>query len=392
LKNAEGQARENRDDNVRLAETLKNLENRIASERSQMENLQKQFQDKFEAVANKLLVENSGRFVEDSGKNLEKILTPLKTELEHFKTGLDKSRIQAAQDGALLKDQLNRIGTEASNLSRALKGDAKVLGNWGENMLDQLLEKSGLQKGVHYRRQHSAKDADGEQRFLDVVVDLPENHHLIIDSKVSLKSYEDYVNSVDDVSRARLIESHLKAIRDHFKGLGAKRYQDIHGINAPDFVLMYIPIEAAFFVAVSNEPGLFADALSKNVVLITNSTLLATLRTVSNVWQLSDQHKNAQEIADRGGKLYDKFVGFVADLEAIGDALKQSRAAWEKAVEKLHTGGGNLVRQVELLRSLGAKTTKALPSNLVDKAAVSDVSRLGDELPFPSDTPISTAV
>ena len=191
---------------------------------------------------------------------------------------------------------------------------------------------------------------------------------MIIDSKVSIKSYEEHINAADEISRQKYLTDHVECVRKHFRDLGMKRYQDIHGINTPDFVLMYIPIETAFFVAVKEEPNLFAEAFEKNVVMVTNSTLLTTLRTVAGVWRLADQQKNALEIAERGGKLYDKFVGFTSDLQDIGNALKKSHEAWEEATKKLHTGSGNLVRQAEQLKALGVKASKSLPTQITDKA------------------------
>ena len=348
------------------------LKERLATEREQIVSIQEKFRKDFEAVSNKLLVDNSSRFNQQSSESLEKLLGPLKATLGEFRTSLDTTRSETATHSALLKEQISRIGTEAANLSKALKGDVKVLGNWGENMLDVILEKSGLQRGLHYRRQRSSKDAEGDQRILDVIVDLPENRNLIIDSKVSLRSYEESVNCTDNATRPACLERHVEALGSHFRGLGAKRYQDIHGINAPDFVLMYVPIEAAFFAAIAHKPELFAEALEHNVVLITNSTLLATLRTVAHVWRLIDQQKHALEIADRGGKLYDKFVGFVEDLQEVGQALASGQAAWEAASNKLHTGAGNLVRQAEQLKTLGAKAAKSLPPLLVEKAVDAD--------------------
>jgi DNA recombination protein RmuC len=199
-------------------------------------------------------------------------------------------------------------------------------------------------------------------------VELPEKRNLVIDSKVSLRAYEESVNEPDETARQERLGQHIESMRKHFKELGAKRYQDIHGINSPDFVLMYVPVESAFFAAISRETGLFAEALDHNVVLITNSTLLATLRTVAHVWRLADQQKNVFEIADRGGKLYDKFAGFVEDLQSVGEALDDAHAAWEKASNKLQTGPGNLIRQAEQLKTLGAKAAKSLPNLLLEKA------------------------
>jgi DNA recombination protein RmuC len=354
--------------NGALGAELKLLNERLTTERQQLETIQEKFHKEFEAVSNKLILDNASRFNQQSTESLGKLLIPLKETLGEFKTSLETTRKETATHSALLKEQVSRIGMEAANLSKALKGDVKVLGNWGENMLDQILEKSGLQRELHYRRQRGVKDVEGDQRFLDVIVDLPDKRNLVIDSKVSLRAYEESVNATDDPAKFAGLDRHIEALRKHFRDLGAKRYQDIHGINTPDFVLMYVPIEAAFFAAIAREPGLFAEAGDHNVVLITNSTLLATLRTVANVWRLADQQKHVLEIADRGGKLYDKFVGFVEDLQAVGDSLGKARKAWEDASTKLHTGSGNLVSQTEKLKQLGAKAAKSLPNALLEKA------------------------
>jgi DNA recombination protein RmuC len=348
------------------------LEEKLGTQKQEIEAIQQRFTKDFEAIANRLLVENSTRFGQQSADNLDKLLAPLRDNLKDFKAKLESVQQSTDNHSILLKDQISRIGTEAANLAKALKGDVKVLGNWGENMLDQILERSGLQQGVHYHRQTAAKNDSGDQRFLDVVIQLPESRHLVIDSKVSLKSYEEYVNCADDALRPQHLKAHLDCLRNHFRGLGAKRYHETHGISAPDFVLMYIPIEAAFFVAVGQDPGLFSEALERNVVLITNSTLLATLRTVAHVWRLADQQKYALEIADRGGKLYDKFVGFIDDLHEIEIALGTAQKAWTDASKKLHQGTGNLVAQAEKLRILGVKASKKLPTDLTDIADSED--------------------
>jgi len=243
----------------------------LETERKQIQSLQEKFQKDFQAIANKLLIENSKTFDEKSSENLDKLLGPLRETFLDFKNRLDSVHRQNLEQGTLLKDQISRIGTEAANLTKALKGDAKVLGNWGENMLDQILEKSGLQSGIHYRRQSGVRGENGEQRILDVVIELPDGKHLVIDSKVSLRCYEDYSNCVDDSLRKTHLESHVACLRAHFRGLGEKGYHEIHEISTPDFVLMYIPIEPAFFSAVAADSSLFSEALEKNVVLITNS-------------------------------------------------------------------------------------------------------------------------
>ena len=337
--------------------------------RGEVEDMQEKFNTDFKAISDAALLTNTNRFNEQSSERLEELLKPLRSELSEFKISLDTTRNETLRHSSLLKDQISRIGSEAANLSKALKGDVKVLGNWGENMLDRILEKSGLQRDIHYRRQCDARDGEGDRRLLDVIVDLPENRNLIIDSKVSLRSYEDSVNAANETIRLVHTNKLIEAIRSHFRGLGAKRYQDLYGINVPDFVLMYLPIEAAFFTAIAREPTLFAEAFDENVVLTTNSTLLATLHTVAHVWGLAEQQKNALKIALRGGKLYDKFVGFIEDLQGVGKALTASLQAWETANAKLYTGPGNLVRQAEELRTLGVKAAKALPTKLVEQAA-----------------------
>ena len=362
--------------NGELDAELKLLNERLTTERRQLESIQENFRKEFESISTRLISENTTKLNRQSAESLENVLKPLKEKLGEFKTSLDKTHDATTTNSALLKEQVSRIGTEAANLSKALKGDVKALGNWGENMLDQILEKSGLQREMHYRRQRGAKDTEGDQRFLDVIVDLPDKRNLVIDSKVSLRAYEESVNATDDAAKFAGLDRHIEAIRKHFKDLGAKRYQDIHGINTPDFVLMYVPIEAAFFAAIARAPELFAEALEHNVVLITNSTLLATLRTVAHVWRLADQQKHVLEIADRGGKLYDKFVGFVEDMQAVGDSLGKARTAWENASTKLHLGSGNLVSQTEKLKQLGAKAAKSLPTALLEKADEENPSRL----------------
>ncbi len=353
------------------------LNERLATERAEVEKVSEKFRKEFESISNRLLVENSNHFNQQSSDHLEKILNPLRENLKDFRSRLEEAYSETGKQNAVLKDQISRIGLEAANLARALKGDVKVLGNWGEQRLDQLLEKSGLQLGVHYERQQSATDAEaGQQRFLDVIVKLPEGKHLVIDSKVSLVNYEAHFNAPDDVARALHLEKHIENIRKHMRDLAGKRYQDLYALgSSPDFVLMYIPLESAFFAAVAQDPDLFSDALGKNVVLITNSTLLATLRTVAHVWRLAAQQENAAEIARRGGALYDKFVGFIADLEGVGKSLGDSQRQYDEAMKKLHQGRGNLVRQAEELKTLGAKASKSLPVPLLEKA------RDGEDVP-----------
>jgi DNA recombination protein RmuC len=357
-----------------LDEKVVALNERLERERAELMKTQEQLRKDFEAVSHRLLVENATHFKQQSHESLEKLLAPLRENLKDFRTRLEETHKDAATHNAVLKEQIARIGTEAENLSRALKGDVKVLGNWGEQRLDQILEKAGLQQEVHYERQQSATSAapgedEAQRRFLDVVVKLPEGRCLVIDSKVSLSAYEAHVNaSADPAAAAAHLQRHIEALRKHVRDLGAKRYHELYGIQTPDFVLMYVPLESAYFAALAQEPALFAEALERNVVLITNSTLLATLRTVAHVWRLAAQQENAAEIARRGGALYDKFCGFITDLEDVGRALGASQRSYDEAIKKLHTGRGNLLRQAEDLKKLGARAAKSLPAPLLDRA------------------------
>jgi DNA recombination protein RmuC len=357
-----------------LDEKIAALNERLSREREEFIRTQEQLRKDFEAVSHRLLVENATHFKQQSSESLEKLLAPLRENLKDFRTRLEETHKDAAAHNAILKDQIARIGAEAGNLARALKGDVKVLGNWGEQRLEQILEKAGLQEGLHYERQQAATSAapgedEARRRFLDVVVKLPEGRCLVIDSKVSLAAYEAHVNATDDPAAAALhLQRHVEALRKHVRDLGAKRYHELYGIQTPDFVLMYVPLESAYFAALAQEPGLFAEALERNVVLITNSTLLATLRTVAHVWRLAAQQENAAEIARRGGALYDKFCGFISDLEAVGKSLAASQGAYDEAMKKLHTGRGNLLRQAEDLKKLGARAAKALPAPLLERA------------------------
>lgn len=351
--------------NAELAARLEAANETLATERKQIETLQEKFRKEFEAVSNKQLIDNRSEFSKQSSESLDTLLKPLRDELRDFKAKLENTQRETSNYSTLLKNEVGRIGTEATNLARALKGDVKVLGNWGQNMLDRILEKSGLQEGLHYRRQQGGRGDGGERRVLDVIVDLPDNKHLVIDSKVSLACYERHANSTDDDPfRIKHLKDHLECIRTHIRDLSSKRYHQIYGINSPEFVLMYIPIEAAFFIAVSEDPSLFSEALEKNVVLTTNSTLLATLRTAASVWRVADQQRHAIEIARRGGQLHDKFVAFINDLEDVGRALRKGQDSWENASRKLHSGPGNLVRQVDQLRQLGVKASRALPAEI----------------------------
>jgi len=264
---------------------------------------------------------------------------------------------------------LNQVLSEdAKNLTRALKGSNKSQGNWGELVLERVLEASGLRKGEEYHVQESHTREDGSRAQPDVVIHLPEDRHLVVDAKVSLIAYEDFANLEDDTERQAAIKRHMDSIRNHMKGLSDKNYQTLYGLKSLDFVLMFVPIEPAFMLAVSQDKELFMDAWQKNVLLVSPSTLLFVVRTVAHLWRQEAQNRNAHDIAKRGAELYDKFVGFVVDMESLGNRIKQAQQDYDSAHNKLTSGRGNLIGQAEKLRDLGVKPTKAVPSALLEIA------------------------
>lgn len=328
---------------------------------------QREMQDRFEAISNKLLNSTASDFRKNSRDDLEGLLKPFKEALEATRGALFETKGETAKNSDILKQEIARISQEADNLCRVLKGDMKALGTWGEHMLEQILDRSGLQKGIHYNREVSFNGHEGDLRRVDVIVNLPEDRHLIIDSKMSLGNYRQAMNAQSPDERARSVSAHVSDIKNHIKGLKNKHYARLQGVRSPDLVLMYIPVEQAYSVAVQYDSNLFMEALDAKIVLITNSTLLATLHTVAHVWRMAEQERNAQEIAKRGAMLYDKFFGFVEDVRAIGAALDKSHGAWQSAWNKLQTGNGNLIGQAEKLKKLGVVPTKQLSQDLIDE-------------------------
>ena len=356
---------------------LANLAERLSETKRDIEQLQEKFKVEFRNVANELLDEKSKKFTEHNEKELERILQPFKTKLKEFEDKVDKTYKDNRDEQISLKTQIEglqklnqQMAKEALELTNALKGDSKIMGDWGEFQLTQLLEQAGLKENVHFTTQNSFGDADGRQKRPDFIVHLPDDKHLIIDAKVSLKAYEEYHSAKDEAQQADALKKHIISVKTHIKGLGAKRYEDLYDIRTPDYVMMYIPVEPAFLLALEHdrEGQLYSEALDKNVVLVSTSTLLATLRTVGYIWKQETQAKNVQEIADRGAKLYDKFVGFVENLQDIGTRLDQAQASFHNATRQLSEGPGNLVRQAEQLRSLGLKTNKTLPEGLKESS------------------------
>ncbi len=374
---------ENTQLNVRL-ENAKvqffNQEKKLEEQKKELEEIQKKFTTEFENIANKILEKNSEKFTEANRKNIGDVLNPLKEKILLFEKKVEDTYQKGLKDQTDLRAELKKlhelnakISEEASNLTKALKGDVKKQGNWGEVVLERILERSGLNEGQQgYQKQFSDTSEEGKRIQPDIVVNLPDNKHIIIDSKVSLLAYEKAVNSVTEEDRLKFVKEHLFSLKTHIKGLSEKHYQTAKSLNSPDFVLLFIPIEASFSLAIQEDQELFSFAWDQKVVIVSPSTLLATLRTIASIWQQENQNRNALEIARQGGALYDKFVGFIIDMENMGKNLETTRKTYEQAMNKLHTGSGNLIRRAENIKKLGAKTTKEIPGNLLDNEAETD--------------------
>lgn len=354
---------------------MRNLNQRLEEERKAVKELQDQFTKEFENLANKILDEKSQKFTEQNKTNLGQLLDPLKEKLKTFEKRVEETHMATTKDRVALKEQIGmlmdlnkRMSEEAHNLTRALKGDSKAQGNWGELILEKILESSGLTKGKEYVIQQSVTTEEGKRLQPDVVIQLPDDKQLIIDSKVSLVAYEKFASAEEDDDRQRYLKQHIQSLRAHIKGLSEKDYTQIYQLPGLDFVLLFIPIEPAFGLALQQEPGLYEEAFERNIVLVTGSTLLATLRTIANIWKHEYQNQNAYEIAVAGGRLYDKFAGFVDDLLQVGKRIDESKSAYGDAMKKLTEGRGNLVRQVERLRELGAQTSKPINPKVIQRS------------------------
>nr|WP_320021056.1 DNA recombination protein RmuC [uncultured Draconibacterium sp.] len=369
---------ENKALNVRLENAkvqFKNQEEKLSEQKEELEKIQKRLTVEFENVANKILERNSEKFTAANQKNIGEVLNPLKEKIQLFEKKVDDTYKQGLKDQTDLKAELkklydlnNKISEEANNLTKALKGDVKKQGNWGEVVLERILERSGLNEGEQgYQKQFSDTTEEGKRIQPDIVINLPDSKHIIVDSKVSMIAYERAVNAESEEERVKFVKEHLLSLRTHIKGLSEKHYQTASKLNSPDFVLLFIPIEASFSVAIQEDHEMFSFAWDQKVVIVSPSTLLATLRTISSIWQQENQTRNAIEIAKQGGALYDKFVGFIVDMETIGKNLSTTQKTYESAVNKLHTGAGNLVRRVENIKKLGAKATKELSQKMLEE-------------------------
>lgn len=355
------------------------------SQRMQLERMreiqaeQAEFKQRFEAefkvLAESILKEQSKTFTQQNREQLETVLNPMREKLKDFEEKVQKSYETEQKERISLKTEVThlmklneRLSEEANNLVKALKGDVKAQGNWGEIILERLLERSGLQKDREYFVQESVTTEDGRRLQPDVVIHLPDQKRIVVDSKVSLVAYERYTSADTDEKREQALKLHIQSLRAHIKGLSEKNYQNLYGVDQLDFVLLFVPIEPAFGLATQNDAQLFNDAFDRNIVLVTNSTLLATLRTIASIWKQEYQNRNALKIAEEGGKLYDKFVSFTDDLIRLGQQFHTAQGTYQEAMKKLSDGTGNLVRRAEIMKELGVKANKDFNSKLLERA------------------------
>ncbi len=361
----------------------KNMEERLLNQKQEINELQQKFSVEFENIATKIFKENAKEFSSSNQKNMSHILDPFKEKLLAFEKKVEEAYDKELRDKISLKEEVKRlyelnakISTEANNLTKALKGDVKKQGNWGEVVLERILERSGLNKGEEYESEAVSKNDEGKTIRPDIIIHLPEEKHLIIDSKVSLVAYERLANCDNEDNRKLFLKEHISSIRTHIRELAKKHYQSSEKLNTPDFVLMFVPIESSFAMAVQSDQDLFGYAWENKIVIVSPSTLLATLRTVSSIWKQELQNRNVLEIARQGGALYDKFVGFVDDMIKLGNQMDTSKKSYQEAMKKLYNGSGNLVKRAENIRALGASVKKKLPQSVIEEM---NNNRLFDE-------------
>ena len=352
-----------------------NLLERNKEQKQEVNELQEKFSKEFENLANKILEEKTQKFTDQNKENLKNILSPLQDKILHFEKKVEDTHKESIDYHAALRQQIlglremnAQMSKETINLTKALKGDSKMQGNWGELVLERVLEKSGLEKGREYEVQQSFTNEEGTRILPDVIINLPDGKKMIVDSKVSLTAYERYVNEEDDVQQNIYLKEHVNSVKRHVEQLSDKRYQDIYHMESPDFVLLFIPIEPAFALALQEDLNLYNKAFEKNIVIVTPSTLLATLRTIDSMWTNQKQQENAIEIARQAGALYDKFEGFVSDLIKIGKKMDEAKVEYSSAMNKLTEGKGNLVTSAEKLKKMGAKAKKSLPEAILKRA------------------------
>ena len=378
---------------TRYREQIAHLQTTLEQERKQsaeklelLQQAREQMSLEFKSIANEILEDKSRRFTASNRESISEILKPLNEKIQHFEKKVEdtydresKERFSLEKEIRSLKELNTRISEDAVNLTNALKGENKTQGTWGEVILESILEKSGLVKGREYETQVSLRAEDGSRSQPDVIVHMPEKKHGIIDAKVSLKAYESFCSESDQERRAEFLLQHVQSVRSHVKALSSKDYQNLMTLNSLDFVLLFMPVEAAFSVAVQQDGGLFTDAFEKNIILVGPSTLLATLRTIQNIWRYEQQSQNAIEIASAAGALYDKFVAFVSDLEDVGGRIEATQKSYEKVHNKLVSGKGNLITRIEKLKQLGARTSKKHTEQVLVQAGAEELDRLEDQ-------------
>lgn len=363
-------------------QSAKHLQEKLNLQMQEMEALQKQARVEFENISNKLLEEKSLKFMENNHRQLSDILNPLREKIKTFEDNVEKRFLLETKDRVSLKTEIEhlralnqQLSADANNLATALKGDSKTQGDWGELQLEMLLEKSGLNKDIHYHTQSSFADQDGNQKRPDFIINMPGGKQLILDSKVSLTAYQNYCETSEEPDKSKHLKAHVDSLRRHVKDLNGKNYEQLYQINSPDYLLLFVPIESALSLALQQDSHLFLDALDKNIVMVTTSTLLATMRTVSYIWKQEKQTKNVLEIARQSGMLYDKFCAFVDDLKDIGQRLDQAQGAYQGAMNKLSESkkfGDTLIGRAEKIKMLGARASKNLPKDLLEEGSELD--------------------
>ena len=361
-----------------LSAQNENLQKLLDSQKEEITKMQEVAKTEFQNLANKILEEKTLKFTEQNQQNLKNILNPLQEKITDFEKKVENTHKESIDYHAALRQQiiglkdLNvQMSKETVNLTKALKGDSKIQGNWGELVLERVLEKSGLEKGREYEIQKSFVTEEGNRVQPDVVINLPDGKKMIVDSKVSLTAYEKYINEDEEEQKSAFLKEHVNSLKRHVEQLGNKNYQHLYEMESPDFVLLFIPIEPAFAIALNEDTQLYNKAFEKNIVIVTPSTLLATLRTIDSMWTNQKQQDNAIEIARQAGALYDKFEGFVTDLVKIGKKMDEAKSEYEGAMNKLVDGKGNLITSVQKLKIMGAKAKKSLPDAIINRANTS---------------------
>jgi DNA recombination protein RmuC len=365
--------------NSELSAINESLQKSLETQKEEITKIQEESKLQFENLANKILEEKTEKFTEQNQLNIKNLLNPLQEKINNFEKKVESTHKESIDYHAALREQIiglkdlnAQMSKETLNLTKALKGDSKIQGNWGELILERVLEKSGLEKGREYEIQKSHLTEEGNRVQPDVIVNLPDGKKMVIDSKVSLVAYEKYVNEENDEIKTQFLKEHVISLKRHVEQLGAKNYHNLYEMQSPDFVLLFIPIEPAFAIALNDDNQLYNKAFERNIVIVTPSTLLATLRTIDSMWTNQKQQNNAIEIARQAGALYDKFEGFVANLLKVGKKMEEAKLEYEGAMNKLVSGRGNLVTAAQKLKIMGAKATKSLPENLITRAKANE--------------------